>query len=120
MQHFWGKAEQLANKILIELLQVTRWYNRGAKEQNVMVLRDTSMPAILTENGFIDSVSDTTKLKDPAFIHTLAVAHAKGICDYFGITYLESGSVITLKGLEPKGPNTKNGYVVWAGGFKQF
>lgn len=91
-----GKAEVAANKVYDQINSISGWTNRGVKVQNVMVLRETSMPAILTENGFIDSVSDSAKLKDPAFIHSLAVAHAKGICDYFGIVYKESISNSTV------------------------
>ncbi len=84
-----GNAEKAANKILPYLLAAGGWANRGVKTQNVLVLRETACPAVLTENGFIDSVSDTNKLKDTSFLHTLVVAHAKGICDYFGIGYKE-------------------------------
>ncbi len=84
-----GRAEIAANKILPYLVQAGSWANRGVKTQNVMVLRETSMPAILTENGFIDTVTDSAKLKEPDFRQTLAVAHTKGICDYFGIEYHE-------------------------------
>jgi len=84
-----GRAEQAANKVYDQINKVTGWANRGIKTQNVLVLNKTNCPAILTENGFIDSVSDSTKLKDPVFIHSLAVSHAKGICEYFGITYKE-------------------------------
>jgi len=82
-----GRAELAANKVLPYLVSAGSWANRGVKVQNVLVLRDTSMPAILTENGFIDSVADATKLKDPNFRKALAVAHAKGLCDYFGIQF---------------------------------
>lgn len=84
-----GKASQAASKVYDQINKISGWPNRGIKTQNVMVLRETSMPAILTENGFIDSASDSAKLKDPAFIKKLAVAHCKGICDYFGYTYRE-------------------------------
>jgi N-acetylmuramoyl-L-alanine amidase len=82
-----GRAEVAASKLLYYLLQAGGWANRGVKTQNVLVLNKTKAPAALTENGFIDSTSDSAKLKDPAFIHELARAHAKGICDYFGIVY---------------------------------
>ncbi|SDH60511.1 N-acetylmuramoyl-L-alanine amidase family protein [Desulfosporosinus hippei] len=82
-----GRAEIAAYKVLPYLVQVGEWRNRGVKTQNVMVLRETSMPAILTENGFIDKVDDVEKLKETSFRQALAVAHAKGICDYFGIIY---------------------------------
>jgi len=84
-----GRAETVAEKVLPYLVQAGGWANRGVKTQNVMVLRETSMPAILTENGFIDKVTDAAKLKGPNFFQTLAVAHAKGICDYFGVKYKE-------------------------------
>ncbi|WP_407310888.1 N-acetylmuramoyl-L-alanine amidase [Desulfosporosinus sp. SB140] len=88
-----GKAEAAAGKCLYYIQQVSGWANRGIKAQNVSVLGSkTNAPAILTENGFIDSAADTVKLKEPSFRQALAVAHAKGICDYFGITYKEKGS----------------------------
>lgn len=86
-----GRAETAANKLLPYLVAAGNWSNRGVKSQNVSVLRKTNMPAILTENGFIDNAADAAKLKDPSFRQALAVAHAKGICDYFGITYKEKG-----------------------------
>lgn len=84
-----GQAEKAANKVLPYLVQISGWANRGVKTQNVLVLKETSMPAILTENGFIDTATDAAKLKDPSFRKALAVAHAKGICDFFGIQYKE-------------------------------
>lgn len=84
-----GRAETAANKVLPYLVQVGGWANRGVKTQNVLVLRETSMPAILTENGFVDNIKDIAKLKEPSFRQSLAIAHAKGICDYFGVQYKE-------------------------------
>ena len=84
-----GRAEKAANAVLARLIASCGWANRGVKTANDYVLKYTDAPAILTENGFIDSVSDSAKLKDPAFIQGIAIAHAKGICDYFGIQYKE-------------------------------
>jgi len=88
-----GKAQVCADTILPFLVSAGAWYNRGVKVQNVEVLRDTNMPAILTESGFIDSVSDTNRLKDPNFRQALAVAHVKGMCAYFGLTYKTKGVI---------------------------
>ncbi|WP_243450316.1 N-acetylmuramoyl-L-alanine amidase [Desulfosporosinus sp. Sb-LF] len=87
-----GRAETAANKVLTYLVQTGAWLNRGVKVQNVLVLKETSMPAILTENGFIDNMDDAVKLKDPSFRLALAVAHARGICDYFGVQYRVGGN----------------------------
>ncbi|AET66023.1 N-acetylmuramoyl-L-alanine amidase [Desulfosporosinus orientis DSM 765] len=84
-----GKAESAAYQVLPHLVEGGNWANRGVKVQNILVLRDTTMPAILTENGFIDNIIDAGKLKETDFRQTLAVVHAKGICDYFGIQYQE-------------------------------
>lgn len=87
-----GNAEVAAGKSLYYLLQASGWTNRGVKVKYESVLGyKTNAPAILTENGFIDSEADTEKLRDPSFITSLVVAHAKGICDYFGIQYKEGG-----------------------------
>lgn len=86
-----GSAEAAANKELYYLLQAAGWYDRGVKVQNVSVLRKTNAPAILTENGFIDNPADAAKLIDPDFRQSLARAHAKGICDFFGIQYQDKG-----------------------------
>lgn len=91
-----GRAEMAANKVLKYLVQTGGWANRGVKAQNVLVLKKTKAPAILTECGFIDTLSDAAKLKDSAFIHALAVAHAKGICDHFGITYKEQAQSVVV------------------------
>lgn len=86
-----GRAEDLAEAVLPELITVCNWANRGIKVRtNVGVLGPrVNAPSILTENGFIDSPSDILKLKDPSFRQALAVAHVKGICKYFGIEYKE-------------------------------
>ena len=53
--------------------------DRGKKRANFAVLRETRMPAVLTENLFIDRRSDANQLKDPSFLDGLAKAHVRGI-----------------------------------------
>jgi N-acetylmuramoyl-L-alanine amidase len=85
-----GQAEKLAATMLPYLSQEGLWPNRGVKtNQRYYVLVYTDMPAVLTENGFIDHPEDARKLKDPAFRKKLARAHAKGICGFFGVEYWE-------------------------------
>lgn len=59
--------------------------DRGKKRANYAVLRETKMPAILTENLFIDNVSDATKLKSEQFLLQIAHGHAQGIVRAFGL-----------------------------------
>jgi N-acetylmuramoyl-L-alanine amidase len=53
--------------------------NRGKKQANFAVLRETRMPAILVENGFITSPRDAELLKSEPFLKELVDAHVSGI-----------------------------------------
>lgn len=59
--------------------------NRGTKTANFAVLRLTNMPAALIEMGFITNKEDSLILKNKQ--NELAIAIAKGILNYLGITY---------------------------------
>ena len=59
--------------------------DRGQKQTNFHVLRETVMPAVLTENLFIDTVADANKLKNAAFITATARGHANGIARFFAL-----------------------------------
>lgn len=63
--------------------------NRGEKKAGFVVLRDTSMPAVLVENLFIDNPRDAALLKDSEFIEGLSKAIANGI--------VQSQNLLTLQ-----------------------
>ncbi len=65
------------------VLSASGWKNRGQKWVSFHVLRESKMPALLTENGFIDTSSDAAKLKDTSFLKKLGRAHAEGIAKTF-------------------------------------
>lgn len=48
----------IAKRVNDELASQVGWYNRGVKEANFYVLRETVAPAILCELGFCDSSKD--------------------------------------------------------------
>lgn len=66
-----------------KILEQTRLFNRGMKQADLHVLRESKMDAILSENGFIDNAADATLLKDTGFIERLARGHALGISSVF-------------------------------------
>lgn len=68
-----------------EVVKAMGLRDRGQKWANFHVLRESKMPAILTECGFIDHKTDAAKLKDAAFLKKLGRAHAVGIAKAFGL-----------------------------------
>lgn len=91
---------KLAHAVLKFLVQGTPQKSRGVKESNLHVLRETNMPAILTENGFMDNMREALLMINPDFQREVAVEHAKGICEYFNIKYVDEKKEV-LK-VEPK------------------
>lgn len=55
------------------------------KRADLAVLRQSKMPAILTENGFVDNINDAKLLKDPNFITKIAQGHVNGLVNIFGL-----------------------------------
>ena len=80
-----GEAEKAARLIQSEIVRVAGVNDRGIKAQNVLVLRKTSCPAVLTESVFISSQAEGGRLGNTGFINSLAESHAEGICKYFGV-----------------------------------
>lgn len=79
------RTNAIRNTIHNEIVEQTGFTDRGKKESNLHVLRESSSPAILTENGFIDNAEDAKKLKDDAFLDQLAQGHADGIAKALGL-----------------------------------
>lgn len=73
------------NVIHPAIVSTTDLRDRGKKNANYAVLRETAMPAILTENGFIDNTSDASKLKSDAFLNKVAQGHVDGLAKAFGL-----------------------------------
>ncbi|PUF85664.1 MULTISPECIES: N-acetylmuramoyl-L-alanine amidase [unclassified Geobacillus] len=59
--------------------------DRGKKRANYAVLRETKMPALLTENLFIDNANDAAKLKSDQFLQQIAYGHVIGLEKAFGL-----------------------------------
>ncbi|MDQ0269006.1 N-acetylmuramoyl-L-alanine amidase [Cytobacillus purgationiresistens] len=69
----------IQNLIHEEVMKQVDYSDRGKKQANFHVLRESIMPAILTENGFIDTVADANKLKQASFIERIARGHVNGL-----------------------------------------
>jgi N-acetylmuramoyl-L-alanine amidase len=74
-----GKGEILAKAIQDELIAAIGLTDRGVKEGNFYVLRETNMPAALTELAFISNPNEEKLLASAEFQNKCALAIAKGI-----------------------------------------
>ena len=57
------------------------------------ILRQTNMPAILIEYGFMDYWNEAKLMLDKKHQEKCAEAVAKAVCEYFGITYVSQNEV---------------------------
>ncbi|AGE63582.1 sporulation-specific N-acetylmuramoyl-L-alanine amidase [Bacillus subtilis] len=80
-----------------EVIQAVDFADRGKKTANFHVLRESAMPALLTENGFIDTVADANKLKTSSFIQSLARGHANGLEQAFNLKKTSSSGLYKVQ-----------------------
>jgi len=76
-------GEQLAACLQARLVEKLGTANRGVKEANFQVLRETDCPAVLVEVAFIANESDRQLLTSNAGQLAAAAAIASGLADYF-------------------------------------
>ncbi len=79
------EGKKLAEDIQAELIQNTKQKNRGIKKGNFYVLKYTNMPAVLTENLFMDNEREALLMIDKQYINEVAREHYLGICKYFKV-----------------------------------
>ena len=77
------KSRKLANKIQQNLLYKTGAYDRGVKRASFAVLRETSIPSILVELGFIYNQEEVNKIKTNEYQEKLADGIVDGIVEYY-------------------------------------
>lgn len=98
-QYANSSTTQLANYVQVELVKTHNRTDRGVKTDikqsgiNIAVLHNAIMPAILTESGFMDNLEEAKTMIDPVFQKADAEATCRGICKYFGVTYIEEFSM---------------------------
>src|SRR5699024_9640409 len=67
------------------IIKVNELRNRGKKKANFHVLRESTMPALLTENGFIDNNQDASLMKKSSWRKKVAQGHVNGLAKAFNL-----------------------------------
>jgi len=79
---FISESQLLASSIQKEMIHAWDLADRGVQHGNFQVIRDNSMPAVLTELGFIDSKKDQVYLSSSEQLTIIAEAIHDGIVNY--------------------------------------
>lgn len=76
---------KLANAVQKALIAATGLRDRGVKQGNLHMVRESDMPAILVECGFMTNQREAGLLKSDAYRRTCAEAIAKGVVEVYGL-----------------------------------
>lgn len=79
-------TDQIRRAIHDMIIEEMNLNDRGKKEANFHVLRETRMPAVLTESGFIDHKEDARNLRNNDWLEEVAESHGKGIAKALNLT----------------------------------
>jgi N-acetylmuramoyl-L-alanine amidase/LysM repeat protein len=80
-------SAKFARIALKHLAGGTKQKNRGLVQQNLYVTRETKMPAVLFELGFMDNKREALLMLDEGFQKECAVELAKAVCEFYGVSY---------------------------------
>lgn len=115
-----NNSGRLAKLILEELALGTKQINRGLVLQDLYVTRNTDMPSVLLECGFMDNPREADLMLDKKFQAEVAKEVTTGALRYFGKRYDHS---VKKKVGVPKKPSSDSGskelYRVQIGAFTQ-
>lgn len=76
-------SKKFAQLVLSKMVDQTGATSRGIKGGNFFVIRETSMPAVLIEGGFITNEHERMQLKDVIYREKLAHSIADAVDAYF-------------------------------------
>lgn len=77
------ESVQIAKLIHPKIVKTMGLRDRGIKRANFHVLRETTMPAVLTEGGFMDSLTDIKILRNDQKLKAQGMAIAEGLAKHF-------------------------------------
>lgn len=77
-----GKSSELALEVQSALVRETAAVDKGTQPETFYVLRNTSMPSILVEMGFVSNAAEAAKLQSDAYRGRIAQGVFTGIVKY--------------------------------------
>ncbi|MCK5180856.1 MAG: N-acetylmuramoyl-L-alanine amidase [Candidatus Omnitrophica bacterium] len=81
-EHKQAESKLLAKRIGAKTAKLIKAKNRGAKKERFFVLRNTLIPAILVEVGFLSNSKEEKLLKTKAYRRKISESLARSLLDY--------------------------------------
>src|SRR5690625_491547 len=78
-------GKNIAEKVQKALVEAYGLKDRGIKTANLHITRETNMPAVLVEGGFMDSQIDIKKLRDKKVLQKAGKLIAEAVASYFNL-----------------------------------
>lgn len=78
-----GKSSKLALEVQDNIIRETGAVDKGTSSATFYVLRNTTMPSILVEMGFVSNPNEAIKLRDDSYRNKIAQGIFNGIVKYF-------------------------------------
>lgn len=79
------RSKALAKLVQQNVVETVKLFDRGVKAADFVVIKNTRMPAILLETGFISNPEEEQKLANPEIQAQFADGVAKGVEAYFAV-----------------------------------
>lgn len=88
---------RLAKAVQNALIKSTGLRDRGVKRADFTVIRQTKMPAILVEAGFMTNRTEAALLKSDSYRRTVARAIVEGLAEVYGLKRKTAGPIVTTR-----------------------
>lgn len=114
------QTKKLANAVHAAIVDAYKLKDRGVKSANFHVLRETHMPSILLEGGYMDSTIDIKVMRNNKVLNDVGIKMAQAIAKLYG-KKRKSGAVSKPVASNPAAKPANNSntfYRVQVGAFK--
>lgn len=97
-----AKSKEMAANVHAEMVKATGFRDRKVKQADFYVIKNTNMPAILVETGFVSNPVEEAHLVNPEMQDKMAQAIANGVEQTFGLnedkgekSFADTGRIVT-------------------------
>ena len=84
-----SQSRILATRVYNNILERTPRLGRGVKTLNAYMLYAVNCPSTIVEAGFMTNFLEARQMLDPDFQQAVGEGACEGVCEYFGVTYVQ-------------------------------